>query len=129
MDIHNSITDIHNSIMEIHNSVMDIHNYMLAIMDIRKSIMGIHNYILAIMDIHNSIMDIHNYRVYALLAFHTLVLLLMVVVAVVAVNILKHDYWFLVSNEDVLPVLKISLWRSAGNCWSSSLHVCDFLST
>ena len=77
---------------------------MLAIMDIHKSIMDIHNYMLAIVDIHNSIMDIHNYRVYALLAFHTLVLLLlMVVVAVVVVHILnpKHDYWFLVSNEDV----------------------------
>ena len=96
MDIHSSITDMHNSIMDIHNSVMDIHNYMLAIMDI-----------------HNSIMDIHNYRVYALLAFHTLVLL--VVVAVVVVHILKHDYWFLISNEDVLPILKISLWRSAGD--------------
>ena len=64
---------------------------------------------LAIMDVHNSIMDIHNYRVYALLAFHTLVLLLLVVVAVavVVVHILKHDYWFLISNEDVFPVLKI----------------------
>ena len=82
MDIHNSITDIHNSIMEIHNSVMDIYNYMLAIMDIHKSIMYIHNYMLAIMDIHNSIMDIHNYRVYALLAFHTLVLLLLLMVVV-----------------------------------------------
>ena len=105
---------------------------MLAIMDIHKSIMDIHNYMLAIVDIHNPIMDIHNYRVYhALLAFHTLVLLLLmvVVVAVVVVHILKHDYWFLVSNEDVLPVLKISLWRSAGNWWSTSLHVCDFLST
>ena len=88
-------------------------------MDIHKSIMDIHNYMLAIMDIHNSIMDIHNYRVYALLAFHTLVLLLLVAVtmavAVVVVHILKHDYWFLISNEDVLPVLKISLLRSAGD--------------
>ena len=100
-------------------------------MDIHKSIMDIHNYMLAIMDIHNSIMNIHNYRVYALLAFHTLVLLLLVAVAVavVVVHILKHDYWFLISNEDVLPVLKISLLRSAGDWWSSSLHVCDFLST